>query len=50
MQAHKPLMRNSKSSITMHGFSCGSSVRVCDNWAESGLWWRAGAILSKNFY
>ncbi|PNF32180.1 Cytoplasmic polyadenylation element-binding protein 1-A [Cryptotermes secundus] len=31
MQAHKPLMRNSKSSITMHGFSSSPSVRVCNN-------------------
>lgn len=50
MQSHKPLMRNSKSSVTMQGFSSNSAGRMCSNWGNSVLWWSAEIILSKNFY
>jgi len=42
MQTHKPLMRNSKSSVTMQGFSSSSGVRACSNWGNGAWWWRAG--------
>ena len=47
MQTHKPLMRNSKSSVTMQGFNLNSGNRPCSNWEETIFWkW----FLSKNAY